>query len=93
MKIRRFNESLDDDIYYNGTITHNFTIKRADFLDIVNRAFNKEWIDEHSKEDVLYEYLIKRLTLFEHKVNYIAVDKDGNLIDEELYDNSKKFNI
>jgi len=93
MKIKRFTESLDDDIYYKGTITHDFTIKRSDFLYIVDTAYNKDWVESKSKVEVLYEYLKARLTLFEHKVNYIAVDKDGKPIDEDQYDKMTKFNL
>lgn len=45
------------------------------------------------KNEVLKEYIKDRLTLFKSTIEYDAVDKNDNIIDEELYDDTKNFNL
>lgn len=97
MKIKKFNEKIspEDDIFYKGQLIINFKISRSEYYDGLRSYYNEEWLKKNEKNEILKNYLKNCLTLFESTstIVYDAVDKDDNPIDEELYDDSKNFNL
>ena len=103
MKIKKFNENIDDDFIYKGELTFKFEIPRKILIQNANALYSARFMRERGMKGVLYEY-VKHLEsesdnkyLYgeneDAKFEYEVYDKDGNVVDEKIFDEIKKYNL
>ena len=103
MKIKKFNESLDDDFTYKGELIFGFKVKRKTLVNNANALYSDRFLKERGMKGVLYEY-VKHLEsesdnkhLYgeneDIKLKYKIYDKEGNVVDEKIFDEIEKYNL
>lgn len=101
MKIQKFNESVDDDLSYDGSITIKFNISRKRIINYCG-AFSDNEVKNIGLDGIVEKYIFNSLDKeyihtnfneFEKIIDFDLYDKDGNLIGKDVYDDSKKYNL
>lgn len=101
MKIQKFNEEIDDDLSYEGSITFKFNISRKKIKNYSGAFSDKELknigidgiIERYVLNSLDKQYINQNFNQFKKIIDVDLYDKDGNLIGKDIYDDSKKYNL
>ena len=104
MKINKFNESFESELCYKGRIIIEFEINRSKIINY-SGAFSDNEVKKFGLNGILEKYIFSSLdhdNTIKYKDNfknfnkitdYNLFDKDGDIIDDDIFDNTKKYNL
>ena len=101
MKIQKFNESFEDELCYDGSITIKFNISKKRITNYCGAFSDKEVknigldgiIEKYVFNSLDKDYMNQNFNKFEKIIDIELYDKDGNLIGKDTYDDANKYNI
>lgn len=101
MKIQKFNEEIEDDLSYDGSITIKFNISRKKIKNYTGVFSDNELknigidgvIERYVFNSLDKQYINQNFNQFEKIIDFDLYDKDGTLIGKDIFDDSKKYNL
>lgn len=86
MKINKFNESIEDELYYEGDIHFHFNVPYNN-IESYSNIFSYNAVDSLTKIELgKNENIIK-------DINYKLIDKDDTITNQDIIDGKNNFNL
>lgn len=108
MKINKFNESIEDELYYEGDIHFHFKIP-YNSINNYTSIFSYNAADRLKLIGIIEHYVLHKLELnsSDHltkielgkneniikDINYKLIDKDGTIIDQNVINDKNNYNL
>ena len=105
MKIKKFNEKISNDFVYKGTMTIEFEIDKS-YVNSYAGVFSYKQVENMCSKGLLDRYIhlatnpdVSQRTGHNHfnkldkSLEFDLYDNDGNLIGDDVYKDTKNFNL